>query len=72
MHFILAFIIILGVAMFIGAAHQSSTIAAVSACVPVSETATCTASDPASPAKSAGLQAGDKVVSVNGQAGERR
>jgi membrane-associated protease RseP (regulator of RpoE activity) len=45
-----------------------AVIGAVSACVPVSATSTgCQKSDPASPAKTAGLKAGDRVVSVDGK-----
>ena len=49
----------------IGIAQTSTTIAEVSACVPISEsTAPC---DIASPAKAAGLQAGDKILAINGE-----
>jgi membrane-associated protease RseP (regulator of RpoE activity) len=45
-----------------------AVIGAVSACVPVAATSTaCAGSDPTSPAKSAGLRAGDTVVSVDGK-----
>jgi membrane-associated protease RseP (regulator of RpoE activity) len=48
----------------IGVTQTSTTIAEVSACVPLSDsTAPC---DIASPAKAAGLQAGDKILAING------
>lgn len=48
----------------IGITQTSTTIAEVSACVPISESAApC---DIASPAKTAGLQAGDKILAING------
>jgi membrane-associated protease RseP (regulator of RpoE activity) len=48
----------------IGITQTSTTIAEVSACVPISDsTAPC---DIASPAKAAGLQAGDKILAING------
>jgi membrane-associated protease RseP (regulator of RpoE activity) len=48
----------------IGITQTSTTIAEVSACVPISSAdAPC---DIASPAKAAGLQAGDKILAING------
>jgi membrane-associated protease RseP (regulator of RpoE activity) len=48
----------------IGITQTSTTIAEVSACVPISDsTAPCNI---ASPAKAAGLQAGDKILAING------
>jgi membrane-associated protease RseP (regulator of RpoE activity) len=48
----------------IGITQTSTTIAEVSACVPISDsTAPC---DIASPAKAAGLEAGDKILAING------
>jgi membrane-associated protease RseP (regulator of RpoE activity) len=43
-----------------------AVLGSVSTCVPQQATAQCTAKDPKSPAKQAGLQAGDRIVSVDG------
>ena len=53
----------------IGSYTRSTTIESISACVPSSFTKTveCSATDAISPAKAAGLVAGDKVTAVNGQ-----
>lgn len=69
MHFLLAFVLLFVLAVGIGLANSSSpTIGAIDPCVPKSETAaTCTKSDPASPAAKSGLRTGDKVVALAGQ-----
>jgi membrane-associated protease RseP (regulator of RpoE activity) len=69
MHFLLAFMLLFILAVGIGKANSSSaTIGAIDPCVPKSETAaTCTKSDPASPAATSGLRTGDKIVALAGQ-----
>lgn len=53
--------------MGIGVQQYSTTISSVSACIPAAAaTSECSASDPLSPAKQAGLHAGDRIVSING------
>jgi len=52
----------------IGFFQQGSTVQQVIACVPQSVDATCQRGDAPSPAKAAGLKAGDKIVALNGQA----
>ena len=72
MHFVLAAVIIFGLAVGIGIENDSTTqLGTVAACVPQSETAlnngaACTASDAKSPAVLAGLKVGDQVTSFNG------
>jgi len=70
MHFVLAFLLIFGVALGIGI-QNTTQLAAVSPCVASSVTAldngTCTASDKPSPAKLAGLRAGDEITAFNGK-----
>ena len=68
MNFLLAFLIFLGVNQIFGSYQPTLTIASVSQCVvPSARTdSTCTASDPASPAKLAGVRVGDRLVSFNG------
>jgi membrane-associated protease RseP (regulator of RpoE activity) len=52
----------------IGFFQQGNTIQQVIACVPQSLDANCQPGDAPSPAKAAGLKAGDKIVALNGQA----
>lgn len=73
MHFVLAFILIFGLALFIGIENDNTTqLGTVEKCVPASAKALtsnspCTARDPKSPAAAAGLKAGDKVTSFDGR-----
>jgi RIP metalloprotease RseP len=72
MHFLLAFVLVFGLALGVGIENDSTTqLGTISTCVPSNTTAlsngTCTASDHASPASQAGLRAGDTVVAFNGQ-----
>ncbi len=71
MHFVLAFLLIFGLALGIGIENDNTTqLGTVSSCVASSSTAlangTCTASDQPSPAKLAGLRVGDKVTAFDG------
>jgi membrane-associated protease RseP (regulator of RpoE activity) len=68
MHFVLAFVLLFTVAVLIGQANSgnSTTVGAIDACVPANLTTVCTSSRPASPAKQAGLRAGDKIIAVGG------
>ncbi len=70
MHFVLAFVLLFLVAAGIGLDNNTTTqLGPVSSCVPSSakafDSGTCTASDQPSPAKVAGIKAGDKVISFN-------
>src|SRR5499425_1483306 len=72
MHFVLAFLLIFGLALGIGISNDTSTqLGTVSTCVAANtkqlDNGTCTASDPASPAKLAGLRVGDQVTAFNGK-----
>jgi membrane-associated protease RseP (regulator of RpoE activity) len=72
MHFALAFILLIVLAIGIGLANDNSTkIGTVSACIPTSVTAfdngTCQRGAAASPAKAAGIREGDKIVAIGGQ-----
>ncbi len=69
MHFALAFILLIVLAVGIGLANDNSTkIGTVSACVPPTATAfnngKCPQGSPASPAKAAGVRNGDKIVAI--------
>src|SRR5271154_961247 len=71
MHFILALVLVFGLALAVGIASDNVTqLGTISACVPASVTAydngTCSPSDPASPAKLAGLRVGDTVTAFDG------
>ena len=72
MHFVLAFLLIFGLAVGIGIENDNTTqLGTVSACVAAStaqlNNGTCTASDKASPAKLAGLKTGDMVTAFDGK-----
>ncbi len=72
MHFVLAFVLLFLLAAAIGLDNSNTTqLGPVSPCVPANAAAfrsgTCTAADAPSPAKQAGLKAGDKVVSFDGK-----
>jgi membrane-associated protease RseP (regulator of RpoE activity) len=71
MHFVLAFVLIFGLALGIGIENDNTTqLGTVSTCVAANTTelnkGTCAASDQASPAKLAGLRVGDQVTAFNG------
>jgi membrane-associated protease RseP (regulator of RpoE activity) len=68
MHFVLAFVLLFLLAAGVGlaAASSSTSVGTIDACVPANVSAACTQSDPASPAKAAGLKAGDKIVAIAG------
>ena len=72
MHFVLAFLLIFGLAIGIGIENDSTTqLGTVSTCVAGNTTqlnnGTCTASDKPSPAKLAGLKIGDEVTAFDGK-----
>ncbi len=71
MHFLLAFVLIFGLAVGIGIENDNTTqLGTVTTCVAANTTqlnkGTCTASDKASPAKLAGLKVGDQVKAFDG------
>jgi len=72
MHFVLAAVLIFGLALGIGIENDNTTqLGTVAACVPSSDAAlnndvACTAGEPKSPALLAGLKVGDQVTSFNG------
>lgn len=67
-HFVLGFVLLLFLFMGIGTTQVTSTIGKVSPCVPsATGSQACTADSAVSPAKLAGLQAGDKIVSIDGK-----
>jgi membrane-associated protease RseP (regulator of RpoE activity) len=67
MHFVLGFVLLLGLFMGVGTTQVTSTIAQVSPCIPsATGSQVCTAKSLPSPAKKAGLKAGDRIVTING------
>ncbi len=66
MNLVLGTMLLLVTLSGIGVAQTSTKVAKVEPCVSISATATCSATDPASPAKLAGLQAGDRITAING------
>jgi 1-deoxy-D-xylulose-5-phosphate reductoisomerase len=72
MHFVLAFALIIGLAMTIGIENQNTTLlGTVTTCVPADNTAlnngVCGGSTVKAPALLAGLRVGDTVIAFNGQ-----
>jgi membrane-associated protease RseP (regulator of RpoE activity) len=64
-HMITAFVMFIVVLSAFGSSVAGTTIGTVQPCMPAGSTSSdCTAADPASPAKAAGLQPGDKVLAV--------
>jgi membrane-associated protease RseP (regulator of RpoE activity) len=72
MHFVLAFLLIFGLAVGIGIENDNTTqLGTISTCVAANTTqlnnGTCTASDKPSPARLAGLKIGDTVTAFDGK-----
>jgi membrane-associated protease RseP (regulator of RpoE activity) len=72
MHFVLAFLLIFGLALGIGIENDNTTqLGTISSCVAANvnqlDNGICTASDQPSPAKLAGLKLGDKVTAFDGK-----
>jgi membrane-associated protease RseP (regulator of RpoE activity) len=68
MNLVLAIVLLTILLSGIGVQTATTTVSAISACVPSSTSATaCAAGDPAAPAQTAGLQPGDTIVSIDGQ-----
>jgi membrane-associated protease RseP (regulator of RpoE activity) len=73
MHFALAFVLLLFLAVGIGQATESTTtsIGSISSCVPATlkafDDGSCAGSKAASPAKRAGVKAGDKIIAIAGK-----
>jgi membrane-associated protease RseP (regulator of RpoE activity) len=66
MHFVIAFVILLGLGLFADQHRETLTVGTVSPCVTDVGSNECAPNAPKSPAALAGLQVGDRVVSING------
>jgi membrane-associated protease RseP (regulator of RpoE activity) len=70
MHFLLALILVFGLALTVGIAYGNTQVGVLSSCVPVSlnayDNGSCAGSHVPSPAKLAGLRLGDVVTAVDG------
>ncbi len=64
LHFVLGFLLLFTLFFGVGVNRVLPTITEVAPCVAI--TIECSANDPVSPAKSAGLQVGDEITGVNG------
>jgi membrane-associated protease RseP (regulator of RpoE activity) len=72
MHFALAFVLLLILAIGIGQANDNTTtIGSISSCVPANlkafDQGSCTHSQGAAPAKEAGIKPGDKIIAIDGK-----
>ncbi|HET8928504.1 MAG TPA: M50 family metallopeptidase [Microbacterium sp.] len=66
MNLLLAIVLFTIVFSGIGVQTATTTVSALSECVPASSTSACTPSDPVPPAASAGFEPGDTIVSIDG------
>ncbi len=67
MHFILAIVLVFVALLLVPVATSASVIGAPASCLASDYAKTCSASDGASPAKAAGLQAGDRLLTLDGR-----
>ena len=71
MHFLLALVLLFGLALGIGIAYDNTQVGTLSPCVPVSlkayNNSSCAGSHVQSPAKLAGLRLGDVVTAIDGR-----
>ncbi len=66
LHFVIGFILLLTLFSSVGVTSVTSTVEAVSECIPKSANEVCNARSIPSPAKEVGILAGDKITKVNG------
>jgi membrane-associated protease RseP (regulator of RpoE activity) len=69
MHFVIGFVLILFVLTVLGVPKATTTISEIAPCVPEAAQS-CTAADSPSPALAAGIEPGDEVLSIDGEAVE--
>lgn len=67
LHFVIGFVLLITLFAGVGITSVTNQVQKVSECVPQTSTEVCSASSTPSPAKNAGVLAGDKLVKINGQ-----
>ena len=67
LHFVIGFVLLITLFAGVGITSVTNQVQKVSECVPQTATEVCSASSTPSPAKNAGVLAGDKLVKINGQ-----
>lgn len=67
MHFAIAFFVLIVIYAAVGQSDVTNRVGRVQACITQAESATCSASDPVSPARMIGLQPGDRIVALDGK-----
>ncbi|GAA1690156.1 site-2 protease family protein [Microbacterium sediminicola] len=67
MNLLFAIVLMMIVLSGIGVQTVTTTVGAVSDCVATTSASACTADDPLAPAAAAGMEAGDEIVSIDGQ-----
>lgn len=68
MNLVIAAVLLTGILTVYGLPAVTTTVSSVAACAPVDVAATDCAGEPEAPAQAAGLQTGDQIVSINGEA----
>ncbi|NCV74210.1 MAG: PDZ domain-containing protein, partial [Actinobacteria bacterium] len=66
LHFVIGLILLLTLFLSVGVTSVTSTVEAVSECIPKSANEVCNSKSTPSPAKEVGILAGDKITKVNG------
>ena len=67
MNFLFAVVLFTILFSGIGLQTATTTVSRLSECVPSTTTSECTSSDPTAPAAAAGIEPGDKIVSIDGE-----
>lgn len=67
LHFVIGFVLLISLFAGVGITSVTNQVQKVSDCVPQTATEVCSASSTPSPAKNAGVLAGDKLVKINGE-----
>ncbi len=70
LHFVIGFVLLITLFAGVGVTSVTNQVEKVSECVPQSATEVCSATSTPSPAKNAGVLAGDKLVKINGESFE--
>jgi len=66
LHFVIGFVLLLALFSAIGVTSLTNQVERVSDCIPQTATEVCSSKSTPSPAKNAGILAGDQIISING------